>query len=710
MTLENLIQRYLDGGLDAEGVADLDKFLRHSEDARKSYWKICEIHCLLDHAFAERSGADWAVPVEQPKSVLPVWISGVLAAVIAVAATWWVIQWQDVPTSSVVATAKGGSEVIERGLLSLAAGEAREITFLTGVRVALEGPLEMELVSRERMKLLYGKIGVEVPKGAEGFTVETPDGEVIDYGTRFGLSVGREGDLRAEVFEGRIDVVIGKKVHRMEGQKSLEVSGHTQSLTPGSDASSFPMPSVKEIWGVGGSFNTPKSYASNRPKIVGGWSGDLVSIAGRYEDVVPRRGNGMLQFQGTSAQADMRSTTVSQLWRIVDLYEVAKKMGRRPERVTLSAWVNSVTGNAQTDRAFRFGLSCHEEITEALDEDSAVTTKVKTSLFSDSDPGTWERADLQLQLPSKLRYLVIMVGASEDVFDDTEGPEFEGHFLDDLDLIFKAGMRPSVDIHYWRGSEGAWENSAKWSENRQPSWDSYVVIQGPGTARIGETVNQNAGHLVIALDNDSEGSLYLPPNKTLNLGSSEGIVGHNQGAVAHAHISGELRTGGRFYVGRNNARSTLLLTGTFISSDLIQLSQYDSTEDTVAELMVEGGSLQAGALRLINDQSSVVVNGGGTIKVDELRLGGDNGEATLTIEDGEVYAKDFILGEGVAKARLNLQGGLLKIEKLHRGEGEFQLNLFKGEIWIKMPVSELADILPNSSRSTRGEWTVYSTY
>lgn len=706
MTLEDRIHRYLDGGLNEAQVAELDALLRDSAEARKTYWEIAGTHVLLDRVHEEQSGAEWAEPVPVKKATFR-WLPAVAAAAVAIVATWWVVNWQSEPTAVIVATAHGGSEVLEKGPLSLKSGVTKEITFLKGTRVALEGPLEIELISDERMKLVRGKIGVEVPDGAEGFTVETPDGEVIDYGTRFGLSVGEDGDMRAEVFQGRIDVVIGEKTHRMEGRKSLEVSGSSQSVFPGSDSSSFPMPSLKEVWKVGGSYSGQKSFAGGRPKVPNQWSGDLIGISKGLGEISPRSAGGMLHFQGTSAQKEVRNTNASQLWRIVDLYEVREKMGRRPERVSLSGWVNRVTGDSQTDRAFLFGLSCHHEITQELDESENVTTKVMTSLISDSDPGTWERADLQLHLPQNLRYLVIMIGASEDVSNNEEGPEFDGHFLDDLNLVFRAGMRPSVAMHYWRGSEGYWENPGKWSENRIPSLDSYTVVQGSGRVTVGGNIAQGSGSLVVALDNNSSGSIYLPPLSALNLGSTETILGFNRGAEAHAHISGKLSTDGRLFIGRNNAQSSLVISGSIVSSSIIQLSQYDSPEETRSELVVAGGSLQAQALKLIHDQSSVTLRGG-SITVDELHLGGDNGEAVITVARGELKVKEFFLGGGDGKANFVQSGGIVRVEKLHRNTGSYEMPNSRAQLWIKMPAAEIADFLPDVPRSTRGDWTVIS--
>ena len=42
----------------------------------------------------------------------------------------------------------------------------------------------------------------DVPPSAKGFTVDTPDAKVVDYGTRFGVSTGEDGKYHVQVLEG----------------------------------------------------------------------------------------------------------------------------------------------------------------------------------------------------------------------------------------------------------------------------------------------------------------------------------------------------------------------------------------------------------------------------------------------------------------------------------------------------------------------------
>ncbi|HBO46076.1 MAG TPA: hypothetical protein DD670_19565 [Planctomycetaceae bacterium] len=79
-----------------------------------------------------------------------------------------------------------------------------EVVFDDGASMIIEGPSAFE-TRRKGGFLHQGRLVARVPKGAEGFTVETSSAVVIDYGTEFGVSV-EEDNAAAEVhvFEGEV--------------------------------------------------------------------------------------------------------------------------------------------------------------------------------------------------------------------------------------------------------------------------------------------------------------------------------------------------------------------------------------------------------------------------------------------------------------------------------------------------------------------------
>ncbi|WP_417375385.1 FecR domain-containing protein [Gimesia maris] len=89
--------------------------------------------------------------------------------------------------------------------LWLKSGIAR-IRFESGAGVVLEGPAQIKLNSSMNAKLNYGKLAAYVPDEAHGFTIDTPEIQIVDQGTRFGAVVDPLGKAEVHVFEGQVDV------------------------------------------------------------------------------------------------------------------------------------------------------------------------------------------------------------------------------------------------------------------------------------------------------------------------------------------------------------------------------------------------------------------------------------------------------------------------------------------------------------------------
>jgi hypothetical protein len=93
---------------------------------------------------------------------------------------------------------------LEPGWLRLQSGLA-QIVFYSGARIVIEGPTELKIISANEAACRGGRLTAEVPPQARGFRVRTPQIDVTDLGTSFGLEVK---DRRAEihVFEGTVEV------------------------------------------------------------------------------------------------------------------------------------------------------------------------------------------------------------------------------------------------------------------------------------------------------------------------------------------------------------------------------------------------------------------------------------------------------------------------------------------------------------------------
>ena len=90
-----------------------------------------------------------------------------------------------------------GEYRLQRGLLHL--------RFDGGVMVYVEAPAQFDAVSGRRIVLRSGRMSASVPPEGVGFTVETPEAEVIDFGTEFSVEV-ESGTSEVHVFEGLVRV------------------------------------------------------------------------------------------------------------------------------------------------------------------------------------------------------------------------------------------------------------------------------------------------------------------------------------------------------------------------------------------------------------------------------------------------------------------------------------------------------------------------
>ncbi len=91
------------------------------------------------------------------------------------------------------------------GRLDLRSGQA-EVTFGSGARVLLEGPVVFDVEQMNRGFLKRGRLTAEVPGPASGFVINTPLMNVIDLGTRFGLNVKHNGESDVHVMQGVVEV------------------------------------------------------------------------------------------------------------------------------------------------------------------------------------------------------------------------------------------------------------------------------------------------------------------------------------------------------------------------------------------------------------------------------------------------------------------------------------------------------------------------
>jgi|GEM_PF-5892229 len=97
----------------------------------------------------------------------------------------------------------------------LRSGVAEFVT-QTGVRTVFEGPSAFQFEGADTVRLTSGRLFCDVPRGAEGFTVQTANGRVVDLGTRFGVEIGPAGETEVHVIQGRVRTEISDSSARSE--------------------------------------------------------------------------------------------------------------------------------------------------------------------------------------------------------------------------------------------------------------------------------------------------------------------------------------------------------------------------------------------------------------------------------------------------------------------------------------------------------------
>ena len=232
--LRSLFAAYVAGEITAAQLARIETALRDDPGLRSLFIEYLNIDSALGD-LAALTGTEIAeieqdaktAPLTLPATTPPtdtqkrrrgrlVFVIASLAATILVAVALW-FNNSDQPTLEPVAKLvkevdavllreghdwRGsalpvGKYELQRGLLNLG--------FRGGVMVYLEAPAQFETVDEKRLILQAGRLSASVPPAGVGFTVETPEAKVVDFGTEFSVDV-EEGASEVHVYDGLVRV------------------------------------------------------------------------------------------------------------------------------------------------------------------------------------------------------------------------------------------------------------------------------------------------------------------------------------------------------------------------------------------------------------------------------------------------------------------------------------------------------------------------
>lgn len=93
--------------------------------------------------------------------------------------------------------------LVPAGGLELASGVA-QIELFSGVTLVVEGDAMFEVISPMEMSVTRGKVLARVPEPARGFRIRTAEGDIVDLGTEFALSVAPTNS-EVHVLQGEVE-------------------------------------------------------------------------------------------------------------------------------------------------------------------------------------------------------------------------------------------------------------------------------------------------------------------------------------------------------------------------------------------------------------------------------------------------------------------------------------------------------------------------
>lgn len=408
----------------------------------------------------------------------PRMVVGIAAVVMLVGLVWWL--WPTNPGENQnVAVMPGGCRIADAlnarwkgnstplktgdavpdGEFHLESGVV-ELSFVSGAKAAIEGPADLKITRRNGMELRSGKMSAEVPPPARGFTVRTPNGTIVDLGTRFGINAKGAEASEVDVFEGKVQVTQGADTKQPDNQWDLTRNmamvldrrgGATAAAAP---ETAFPQPGhVILIRPANCGFDSPGSVRiGGLPSAFGYWSGPAFDLTGPVADVRPVQGSGMLRFRLPPRQGGNAVDSV--VWQVIDL-TAAKGFMTTYGVTDLKAWVqfNRLPGDSRTATRFRLSIGAfHGDPSQiptlwAGRAQTAVAYAEK-ELETDADPRTWERVEVATSVTPQADFAVVEIRAVAPKGIPASVDPFPGHFADLIDAKVCLPLRASRDSYH----------------------------------------------------------------------------------------------------------------------------------------------------------------------------------------------------------------------------------------------------------------------
>jgi hypothetical protein len=183
---------------------------------------------------------------------------------------------------------------------------------------------------------------------------------------------------------------------------------------------------------VNGGFETGTANIGAPPSTMGEWRGDGSAYVTAQLGITPFEGTKMLRLISAKYPSEYTVLIDSQYYQNIDLSAYAASIALGQATFSVSAMFNRVLGDAQTDTQFGLRIRARTGTGSAFAD---LGTSVNLLLASDGNPATWEPwAINDYVLPQGTDYVQLEVFATENVFNNTSSLEFDGHFVDAVNV------------------------------------------------------------------------------------------------------------------------------------------------------------------------------------------------------------------------------------------------------------------------------------
>ncbi|MFH1299930.1 MAG: FecR family protein [Planctomycetota bacterium] len=247
--LGKMISLHLDSKITEEQFVQLQYTLEVDESARDFYIEFMSTHARLEqslkHTFSLKNQSQLSdkdllnellLATSRPSKRFYLTLLGLPVALLIVIG---VLILNRVPPSYVTVTDAHQARIGQNEQLSignslkshapyrLESGHL-ELLFVTGTKVLITAPATFEIMGKNELSISEGKLVAKVTTPAgKGFTVQTPEGAVVDLGTLFGVEIEKSGESGVQVFKGDVEL------NDFSGGKTVLPAGKTMRSAAG---------------------------------------------------------------------------------------------------------------------------------------------------------------------------------------------------------------------------------------------------------------------------------------------------------------------------------------------------------------------------------------------------------------------------------------------------------------------------------------------